>query len=271
MGLTVTMISGPRGAGKSALIRAMIDHLWDRPPHYLRLAAADSDKQRPKLTKKRIPESDVASARWLRYDIDHIFEILPHALTAIHRDDRYGSVVIEADDDPALRHAYPYDYRIFVMPVPAMLREVFRHPKSAAAELRRALDDTAAFASEIFGLVPQDKQPEVDPSEDRADLTDAQMRGFLHSPLGDELATRIVLQPSYHALVESDVAVVNTGVGLRSSETEPCLRRIQKLLDRLGGKKAQRCVLFLCDPQDPDTKACRELFKALKPICQSRA
>ncbi len=271
MGLNVTFVSGPRGAGKSALIRAMIDHLWKTPPHYLRLVTVGSDKQPPKTPPKRIPDCGVASARWLRVDAEHVFEILPNALTEIHRADRYGSVVIEADADPILRHAYPYDHRIFIMPVPERVGTVFRDPARAAAELRRALDDTAAFASEIFGLLASRDQPDDEPHEERSDLSDTQMRGFLYSPLGDELATRIILQPPYHGLVESDVIIVNTGAGMRGPETDACLRRLGRLLDRLRGATGRSSKLFTCDPHNPQTDGCRELHKALEPMCAAGA
>ena len=267
MGLSVVFVSGPRCSGKSAVIRAMIDRLWKTQPHYIRLVKSGSDKLPPKMTCKRLPECGVASAHWLEYDEEHIFEILPEALTAIHRRDRYGSVVIEADGDPTLRHAYTYDHRIFVMPMPRMVNEVFRDPAHAAEELQHALDDTASFASEIFGLFAHNGQEDVDPPEQRPDLTAKQMRGFLYSPLGDELATRIQLQPPYHGLVESDVIVVNTGAGARGLKTDECLHRVDRLLDRIHGVSSRRSELFLCDPRDQNGKACKKLLKALHRMC----
>ncbi|MFQ5591730.1 MAG: hypothetical protein ACE5HE_11240, partial [Phycisphaerae bacterium] len=231
MGLSVAFVSGPRGAGKSAVIRTMIDRLWRTKPHYIRLVAIGSDKRRPESGRRPPADAGVASARWLEYDTDRIFEVLPDALTEIHRQDRYGAVVVEADSDPSLRCAYPYDHRVFVMPVPSALDQVFRNPRRAAIELQRVLDDTASFASEIFGLFKAESQKDPDPPEDRPYMTESQMRSFLHSPLGDELATRIQLQPPYHGLVESEVIIVNTGVGKRTAESDECLRRIRHLLE----------------------------------------
>lgn len=268
MGLCVTFVSGLRCSGKSALIQAMIDRLWKTEPHYIRLVKTGSGKHPPKTSSKRAPQCGVATASWLEYDPEHIFEILPEALTAIHKRDRYGSVVIEADADPTLRHAYPYDHRVFVMPKPGSKKEVFRDAARAAEEFQRALDDTVAFASEIFGLFADQRQDEADPSEDRPDLTDSQMRGFLYSPLGDELATRIQLQRPYHGLVESDVVVVNPSVGATGPETAECLRRIQRLLERIRGVSERHSELFLCDPRKQDGKVCKKLFKALRPMCQ---
>lgn len=268
MGLTVTFVSGPRCSGKSTLVRRMIDRLWKTEPHYIRLAKSGSGKRPPDAPAKAVCECGVATARRLEYDAEHIFEILPDALTAIHRRDRYGSVIIEADADPTLRHAYPYDHRIFMMPMPRTIEEVFREPARAAEELQRVLDDTVAFASEIFGLFTEQGQDEVDPAEDRPSLTRTQARGFLYSPLGDELATRIQLQQPYHGLVESDIVVVNPGVGAKGPETAACLRRIERLLGRIRGIHERGGELFLCDPRDPDGKVCKKLFKTLKPMCR---
>jgi hypothetical protein len=271
MGLSVTFVSGLRCCGKSALVRGMIDRLWKSEPHYIRLVKSGSGKLPPKPTSKRIPQCGVASARWLEYDADRIFEVLPDALTTIHKRDRYGSVIIEADADPILRHAYPYDHRVFVMPSPETTGEVFRDPYRAAEEFQRALDDTVAFASEVFGLFGRQDQDDFEPSEERPDLTDSQMCGFLNSPLGEELATRMQLRQPYHALVESDVIIVNPGVGGTGPETASCLRRIEKLLERIGELSTRRGQLFLCDPRDQDGKTGRKLLKALRPMCRHDA
>lgn len=268
MGLSVIFVSGPRGSGKSAVIRAMIDRLWKSPPHYIRLVACGSDKRQPKPTTKSASEFGVATARWLEYDPERIFEMLPAALAEIHRKDRFGSVVIEADADPALRCAYSYDHRVFVMPMPADVRDVFRDPERAAEELRRVLDDTVAFASEIFGLFSDEDERAKEPSEERPEMSAANMRSFLYSPLGDELATRIQLQPPYHGLVESDVIIVNSKVGAVEPQTEECVRRIQQLLERIHGVSGRRGELYFCDPFDQKGPDCRRLLKALKPMCR---
>ncbi len=269
MGLNTTFVSGLRRSGKSAVIRTMIDRLWKKEPHYIRLAQSGGDKTPPKQTQKPPQNAGVASARWLDYDAEHVFEVLPAALAAIHRTDPYGSVVIEADADPVLRCAYSYDHRVFVMPVPGCVAEVFRDAADAAEELKSALEDTVAFASGIFGMFSEGQQDDDEPSEDRPDLSETNMRGFLYSPLGDELATRIQLQPPYHGLVESDVILVNTGAGTQQTDTEECLNRIERLLVRLHGHSGQRAELFHCDPRDTKAKDCKKLLKALAPMCQN--
>ena len=276
MGLSVVFVSGPRRAGKSAVVQMMIDRLWRTAPHYVRLVKKDSGKVAPKtppkspapIPKQSLKQLGVASARWIEYDEERIFEVLPEALTAIHRQDRYGGVIIEADADESLRFAYPYDHRIFVMPLPANAEAVFRNPDRAATELQRVLDDTAAFAREIFGLFAQGGPEDAEPSEERAALTSTQMRGFLYSPLGDELATRIQLRPPFHGLVESDVIIVNTATGGTGPSSTECVRRIQQLLTRLRDVTDGRSELFLCDPRNCGGSPARKLLKSLEPMCQ---
>jgi len=267
MGLNILFVSGLRRSGKSALIQAMVETLWKRPPHYIRLVDRASPKaaaRRPGASPAKCP---VASAQWLEYEPEQVFEILPTALSKIHHEDRFGAVIIEADADPALRHAYPYDHRVFVMPIPSGVEEVFRDPRYAADELRRVLDDTAAFASEIFGLFHDDRIDNPDPSEDRPPLTASRARAFLHSPLGDELATRIQLQPPYHGLVESDVIVINSQIGTLGPSPTACVQRIDRLLERIKQVDGKRAQLFFCNPVDRSGRDCKKLIRALRPMC----
>ncbi|MCH7813085.1 MAG: hypothetical protein IID40_03600, partial [Planctomycetes bacterium] len=213
----------------------------------------------------------VRSAHWLNYAEDLIFEVLPETLTRIYKSDRHGSVLIEADADPHLRHVYPYDRRIFIMPAPEALTDVFRTVDEAADALKNVLDDTATFAREIYGMLDSDESNLADDGEheDRPAFTIRQMRGFLNSPLGDELATRIQFQPAYHGLVESDVVLINTGVGGTSPVVDECVHRLERLLARLHGASSRKNVLFCCDPVDRKDPLRKKLLKALKNLLQN--
>jgi len=266
MGLRTTFVSGPRRSGKSTIIQTMLNELYKAPPHYLRLAAIRGDKKPPPPPARPPADCRVRSARWLNYDQNLIFEVLPEALDRIHRQDRSGSVLIEADADPNLRNAYPYDRRVFVMPAPQSLEEVFRTMRQAALALRDVLDDTAAFAREIYGMMDDDECEDACGHEARPALTLSQLRGFLNSPLGDELATRIQFQPDYHGLVESDIVLVNTGVGGTTEVVDECSRRLERLLARLRGPSARKNVLFCCDPVDPQDPQRARLFSPLQEL-----
>ncbi|MFQ5490762.1 MAG: hypothetical protein ACE5GE_08590 [Phycisphaerae bacterium] len=272
MGLSVTFINGPRRSGKSTLIQIMLDELYKKPPHYLRLAALDGDKHPPRGNGKPKNQCGVRSAHWLNYDQDLIYEVLPQALTDIHKADRYGTVLIEADADPHLRNVYPYDRRVFVMPAPDSLHQVFRTAKQAAHALRDVLDDTTTFAREIYGMLdaPDDGHDSDSEHEARAAFTVSQMRGFLKSPLGEELATRIQFQPDYHGLVESDAVLINTGVGGMSPVIDNCVARLEKILARLRGPSARKNVIFCCDLADPKDPLRKKLLKQLKELLRNK-
>ena len=271
MGLTVTFVSGPRRSGKSTIIQMMLDELYRKPPHYLRLAAIDGDKVQPPPDATPAMDCGVGSARWLNYDEERIFEVLPEALTRIHRADRYGSVLIEADADPHLRHVYPYDRRVFVMGGPESLSDVFRTVRQAAEALHDVLDDTATFAREIYGMLDGEPLSEADSErEARPELTLSQMRGFLNSPLGEELATRIQFQPAYHGLVESDVVLINTGVGGASEVVDQCVHRLERLLARLRGPSARKSIIYCCDPMDLRDPLRKKVLKRLKELIRSK-
>lgn len=253
MALKVLFVSGPRRSGKSTVVEQISTECLDRPAHYLRVTSIDSEKKEPVTAKTPRDHCGVASATWVHYEEDRVFEFLPEVLRKIHRNDRTGVVVIEADSDPILRHAYPYDHRIFVMPAPRKASEVFRTSSQATEAFRRSLDDTAAFAGEIFGLVEdRDRLDAIDPdaSEKRSSLTASQLRGLMNSPLGDELATRILLQPSHHGLIESDIIVLNTAVGGMTGVVDECVRRLHHVLNHVRGFAGSGHMLFACDPAD---------------------
>ena len=268
MGLSIIFVSGPRLSGKSVVIRMMIDRLFAKAPHYVRMVEVGGDKDPVTMPDTPPPGSGVASARCLLYDPERIFEILPEALSHIHRKDRFGTVIIEADSDPTMRCAYPYDHRVFVMPQPTSVSQVFRTASEAAKEFHRMLDDTAAFASEIFGMFEEGGPEDIEPKEERVDLTATGMRSFLYTPLGDELTTRMALQPRYHGLVESDVILINTYVAIEGDPAPECIIRIERLLERLRGFSDQRTELFHCNPTKPKEKVCKQLLKALKPMAR---
>lgn len=266
MGLSVVFVSGPRRAGKSSVIRAMLDCVWKIEPHYLRLVERGGDKAAPKMPPTPPPGCGVATARTVEYEPDRAFEVVPEVLSSIHREDRFGAVVIEADSDPILRCAYDYNHRVFVMPAPPSIESVFRPREEAALQLRRLLEDTAAFASSMFGVLGLPDIEDEGPRMLRPQMTGLELSTFINSPLGEELATRVALQPAYHGLVESDVVLINRIGGNGELHTD-CVHRIEQLLARLGRVSKRRGALFVCDPFDLGDKISKQFYKAVRPMC----
>jgi hypothetical protein len=280
------LISGPRHSGKSTLARFIAEQVLDERAHYLRLQPAADLYTNAVLDCELDPTATTgtgwASAHVVRYTLDRLFETIPEGLRTVRRLDRTALAVIEADADPSLRHAYPYDFRIFVMKAPPDVHTVFRTPDAAASALHQVLQDTAAFASEIFGLFDED--PFEDgigvehcraghgdyaggPKVERLEIAEAQIRQFLNSPLGAEIASRIQLQPDYHALVEADVVVVNARRMHRERRDvlEDCVGRLQKLLSRVRQDARRQSVLYWGDIREDDS-ARRKLLQRLRGL-----
>lgn len=287
MSVETVLINGPAGTGKTSIARLLAERVFDRPAHYLRLVpAADAHTN----SVEPLPAGTVPAPRgvaWLSvhqvsYTSDRVFETLPESLRAVRREDRErrAFMIIEAGTDPALRHAYPYDYRLFVMSAPPKLHTVFREPKAAAAALKQVMQDTAAFASEIFGLFEgagMDDSVGVlyersaggddrEATEEHLEVREAQLRQFLNSPLGAEIASRIQLQPDYHAIVEADVVIINTGIGDTTDEMDECIHRIEKLLARIRHDARRHSVLYWGDITDMDDPSSRKLLKRLRTL-----
>ncbi len=268
MGLAVTIVNGPRRSGKSTIIRQMIADVYRPAPHYLRLTRYDGDKPRPAPGTGGNPcDCGVASAAWVEYDPQRVFETLPEALAVVARRDPNAQVVIEADADPCLGQAFSYHARLFVMRAPVGEHEVFRSCAEAASRLQAALNDTSTFATEVFGLCGEAALADDEAHQNLPGFTPLQMQSFLRSPLGCQLALRSQLQPPYHAILESNVIAMNAALAALNPDADAARRRLDSLVTRLAKESACRGRLFCCDflnPQDPRRD---ELFDALRAAC----
>ncbi|GMV97613.1 MAG: hypothetical protein HRF43_02915 [Phycisphaerae bacterium] len=284
MPVQTLFINGPKGGGKSTVARLVATEVLDRPAHYLRTQKAPDDHTNGTIPIPADQDGDVgtawASRHLVRYTADRVFETLPDALRKVRRIQKRAFVVIEADADPALRHAYPYEYRIFVSGCPREVHEVFRTPQAAAAALQQVMQDTAAFAAEIFGLFASapldDSFADGFPSSslevrehrpvEHLELSETQVIRFLKTPLGGEIASRIQLQPDYHPMVESDVVLINTGVGQEGDALRECIQRIEKLLARIRHETRRHSVLYWGDVLDKQDPTNLKLLRRLKTL-----
>jgi len=283
MPLETLFISGPSMGGKTTVAQMVAKDVLDRPVHYIRMRRATDGHTNTVVAESNGPVSDGIewkSRHHVTYTTDRVFETLPDGLRAVRRIERRGFTIIEADGDPALRHAYPYDYRIFVMPPPPTVHAVFRDAKAAAIALQQVMQDTAAFASEIFGLFdaaglddsvgvqhvrPTPTRGYARPME-KLHVGESQIRQFLSSPLGAEIASRIQLQPEFYALVESDVTVINIGVGPVTTALEESVKRLEKLLARVRHDARRHSVLYWGDIVDTHDPARVKLMKRLRAL-----
>jgi hypothetical protein len=280
MSLEALFISGPPRGGKTTIARLIATDVAGRPVHYVRMRrAADGHTNlvTPLDASSGAPAGPWASVHRVTYSEDHVFETLPEALRVVRRIERNPFVVLEADADACLRHAYPYDYRVFVMAPPRALPEVFRDSHEAASALQQVMQDTAAFASEIFGIMdPTGLDDTVGVQHawaemrerpvEQLDVSEAQIRHFLNSPLGAEIASRIQLQPDYCALIESDIAIINTGLGAINDALDACVKRLEKLLSKVRHDARRHSVLYWGDIVDQTDPTYGRLVKRLKVL-----
>lgn len=234
-----------------------------RPPHHVRLVAVRPEFGSHLKLVRSANSSSFASSRRVEYDADSCFETISEVMQSVSVIGQPNVTVMEGDADPCLRYAYPYDRRIFVMPAPSDVFEVFRTHEQAALALQKVMEDTATFAAEIYGLFDDDQierdagliQSEGGPgwswgrtAHQAVEVDETQLRNFLDSPIGVEIASRIQLQPDYHGLVESDVILLNTAVGPTGDVIDEVNRRLEMLLHRIRGQVQNDGLLFCCDP-----------------------
>jgi energy-coupling factor transporter ATP-binding protein EcfA2 len=279
MALNVVMVTGPRRSGKSTLITGLINEVCSHQPHYIRLTEKSGTKHPPRQAPACV-DCGVATATWVTYERDRVFETLPETLAAVQKHDELGCVLIEADTDPNLRHAYPYDTQLFTVPAPARVEDIFRTPQQTRQALQAMMNDSVAFAGEIFGLTPDAAAGSADGSSadghgsdghvsdghvsdglgQRADMSDSQIMHLMRSPLGEELATRIQCRRAYHGLLESDAVVVNTGVGGATEVVDQVVHRLEELARRVRREDLSP-IVFCCDVKDPEDPRRQKLFE----------
>lgn len=272
MPVTTVHISGLRGSGKTDVARLIASHVYaQRPPVLLRVEMVEAAGERVVFESVPDPAEMFGSLCLARFAADRAFEVMAEVIHRARGGQKWVTILVEAEPDPALRYAHPWDHRVFVMPAPGRLEEVFRTPREASVALQEVLDDTSAFASEIFGLFEADMDERGSgsggmPGGKRRRVSAAEMKSFLQSPLGAEIASRIQLQPAYHGLAESDVIVLNTAAGPAEADVEGCIRRLDALLARVREGTGHCRQLFDCDPSDPEDPNTQGLIERLREI-----
>jgi hypothetical protein len=266
MGLTVSLVIGPRHSGKSSLIQIIKDEVCKSEPHLLRLVPCDRDTRSPSslhFARMQCEGESDCTVEHVIYDPERVFETLPEILTRIHAQDRYGCVIIEGDADPNLLQAYPYDFEIFIMPAPECETDIFRSKDQVKKAFEAAMNDTAAFTSEIFGVDGVDDSWSGERKASRPGISETQMMRLLDSPLGQELASRIQCRPDYHGLIDSNAIVVNTGIGATSGAADAVVARLEKLINETGPSKNGRSI-YCCDLLDSNDPRRKKLLTHLE-------
>lgn len=250
MSTIILHLSGPTGAGKSDFARLLATCIPADRFYHVRFDIHSGEAP----TNLRFVSGDTGRAANLHCYIkpDTVFESFSDILPTIADPRESALVIVETGCHPCFRHAYPYDAKVFLMPPPSTISEVFRSPDETAGAVERAMHDTAEFAAELFGLErvgPQDSA--WFPTFEAADLQeDLSIEDFLHTPVGIEISSRLQLRPAYQGIVDSDVVYLNNAVKVMMTCAEECAARIEQLLEPLRRQLDRRTWFAACDPTD---------------------
>lgn len=265
--MKVSLINGPAGGGKSTVLCTLLENMTKIEPHYLRVTRAGSRNRPPLRLISANGGTGLSSARWLNYTNERIFELLPETIGKTDDDDAH--LFIEADSDPLLRAAYPYDHRIFIMPPPTSQHQIMRSQAQVALAIREMLDDSAVFTSEMFGVSEAEMEPKDESHDQREDLSESGVRTFLTTPLGHEVMARVSFQQDYQWILESHAVLVNTGISQLTGVAEAVLHRMMQVINHLPGDSTEKPKVFCCDPCEMGDPATQSFFKFIQDLCAS--
>ena len=255
---TILHISGPPASGKTTLAELLAARAQGTKPDYLRFDLGTDTA--PRTLRIADSLSDMASVTHQTVQSELVFEEIADALKTITANSDGKTIFVETNAQPCFRHAYPYHVKVFVMLPPPTLGVIFRSEAETAEAIQRAMDDTAEFASELFGMGagPQDSTmlPNVKLPDARSQPAQS-VEEFLNSDVGTEIAARMQLQPEYHAIMDSDVILLNVGLCHDEAVTARCARRIDALLETLRQRLGRQHWFVACNPFDGDDPRCR--------------
>lgn len=244
-------LSGPAGSGKTTLARVLTSAVPANRFYHIRFDLHRGDAP-PKL--RLVHESHGRISTLHCYvKPETVFETFSEALSSVAGDGEQAVVIAETDCHPCFRHAFPYDVKVFIMPPPRDLADIFRSGEETAGAIDRAMHDTAEFAAELFGLErvgPQDSAwlPALDKLDCKADQS---VDDFVNSPVGTEIASRLQLRPSYQGVFDSDVVFLNTFGRVMIHPAGDCIERIESLLEPLRRRLERQTWFAACDPMNP--------------------
>jgi len=269
MSATILHISGPAACGKTTLARIFATRAGESKPFLLRLDVRKERPMQPLRLSVQMDQMADCARRAVRSDL--VFEEVSQAIGEIAPPDAQPTIIVETGAEPCFRHAYPYDVKVFILAVPDELGTVFRNPTETALAIDRAMDDTSEFAAELFGLDrdfhDSGNLPAVDVAQDSrvgAGLVQSPEE-FLRSDVGAEIASRMQLQPAYHAIIDSDVILLNLAAGKNGELAALCARQIDFLLEPLRRRLGRQYWFAACNltAADPQTRRALETVEAL--------
>jgi energy-coupling factor transporter ATP-binding protein EcfA2 len=254
MSFKVVHISGPPGSGKTTLARCLAGRRPNRDHHCLRFRL-DSEAVIPGL-RIHVPGTGLITHHECRVTPERAFERMGTELERVADGRRSGVICVETDGHPCFRNSYPYHAQVFMLKPTAAAAEIFRESEEAAQALHRAMADTCAFAAEVYGVAGLEDstlhgelgalRPTPEPWRHVGVST---LKEFLDSPIGAAVEARTQLHPAYQSLLESDVVILNSALGIEG-QSPPWRARLEALLRRAAAPPDRRPWFGECNPAD---------------------
>ena len=267
---TILHISGPPTSGKTTLAELLATREPLAKPDYVRFDL-ETDTA-PRTLRIAGSLADMASIAHHTVRAELVFEEIADALKAVVANSTANAIFIETNAHPCFRHAYPYDVKVFVMLPPPTLGAMFRSESETAEAIQRAMGDTAEFASELFGMGagPQDSTmlPNMKLPDPKAQPPQS-IEDFLNSDVGIEITARMQLQPEYHAIMDSDVILLNVGLSHDEAVTARCARRLDALLETLRQRLGRQHWFVACNPLDYDDPRCQRGLEKIESLLEA--
>ncbi|HPF38357.1 MAG TPA: hypothetical protein P5081_04760 [Phycisphaerae bacterium] len=278
MSVAVLHISGPPDAGKTATAIGFAEFRGDRPAYYLRL---DTQREGAPALRLSRPLPVVAEPRRLVAAPGVVFETLAAAIGEIAQRDADATVIVETDNEPCFRHAYPWHARVFCVPPINDPRVVFRTREQIAKAVKELMEDTHSFAAEVFGLEhgPGDSSIMLPAMETRqiveadrpiveTDTTEL-LEQFLASEVGVDITFRMRVHTEFYAIMDSDVLVMSEARGAWTGAAAETGGMLRQLLEMTRARLGRSVFPVQCNPNDTTSASFRTCVEMIDKAVES--
>lgn len=243
MPVVTLQITGPADSGKTEVANHIATALQPVKPYYLRVDAVRPSQPSLRLNQ---PLPLMKEARRLLVDPGSIYQPISDAIGAIATTDPNAVIIVENDNEPCFRAAYPYHIKCFVIPGAAE-SELFRTQEEVATAIRQTMEDTGAFTTAVFGIEAGPGDSSILPATDSVATADAEVpdddevQEFLESDIGYEIAGRMRLRDPFQAIIESELVVLNDGRRPWTQDELASAKRLHTLCTSMNQRLERHC------------------------------
>lgn len=270
MSVAILHISGPPDAGKTATAIGFAESRGERPTYYLRL---DTEREGAPALRLSRPLPIVREPRRLVTKPGVVFETLAAAIGEIAQQDANATVIVETDNEPCFRHAYPWHARVFCLPPVSEPRVVFRTRDQIAKAVKELMEDTRSFAAEVFGLEKGPGDSSMLPAMESKQILEADttelLEEFLASEVGSDITFRMRLHTEYYAIMDSDVLVMSESSGLWNGAAAETAGMLSQLLEMSRARLGRNVQPVRCNPNNAQSEAFQACIKVIQKAVEA--